>query len=51
MLDHQLLRALKSAATLIEKTRDADVSDLTDDEFGQVDDLLTTIIEAFRVTI
>jgi hypothetical protein len=26
--------ALKAAATLIEKTKDVDVSDLTDDEFA-----------------
>jgi hypothetical protein len=50
VLDHQLLPALRSAATLIEKTRDADVSDLTDDEFSQVDELLTTIIgHAIRI--
>jgi hypothetical protein len=50
VLRHDLLRGLKAAATLIEKTKDVDVSDLTDDEFAQVDDLLTQIIgDAIRI--
>ncbi|MFF5293035.1 hypothetical protein [Paractinoplanes globisporus] len=44
MLSHDLLRGLKPAATLIEKTKDVDVANLTDEEFAQVDDTLTQII-------
>jgi len=50
VLSHDLLRSLKAAATLIDKTKDVDVSDLTDDEFTQVDELLTQIIgDAIRI--
>jgi hypothetical protein len=50
VLSHGLLRSLKSAATLIDKTKDVDVSDFTDDEFTQVDELLTQIIgDAIRI--
>jgi len=49
-LSHDLLRGLKAAATLMEKTKDVDVSDLTDREFTQVDEVLTQIIgDAIRI--
>jgi hypothetical protein len=44
VLTHDLLRGLRAAATLIDKTKDVDVSNLTEDEFAQVDDVLTQII-------
>jgi hypothetical protein len=50
VLSHDLLRGLRAAATLIEKTRDVDVSDLTDDEHIAVDAVLTRIIQdAIRI--
>jgi hypothetical protein len=50
VLSHDLLRGLKAAATLIEKTKDVDVSNLSDQEFAQVDELLTGIIgDAIRI--
>jgi hypothetical protein len=50
VLSHDLLRGLKAAATLIEKTKDVDASELTDDEFTKVDELLTQIIgDAIRI--
>ena len=50
VLRHDLLRGLRAAATLIEKTRDVDVSDLTDDEHTEVDAVLTRIIQdAIRI--
>ena len=50
MLRHDLLRGLRAAATLIEKTRDVEVSDLTDDEYTEVDAVLTRIIQdAIRI--
>jgi hypothetical protein len=44
VLSHDLLRGLRAAATLIDKTKDVDVSNLTDDEFAEVDNVLTEII-------
>ena len=50
VLSHDLLRGLRAAAKLIEKTKDVDVSNLTDDEFGEVDKVLTEIIgNAIRI--
>ncbi|MFI5893784.1 hypothetical protein ACIA5D_27155 [Actinoplanes sp. NPDC051513] len=50
MLSHDLLRGLRAAATLIEKTKDVDVSSLSDDEFAQVDEVLSQIIgNAIRI--
>jgi hypothetical protein len=50
VLSHELLRSLRAAATLIGKTRDVEVSDLTDDEQVKVDNLLTQIIgDAIRI--
>jgi hypothetical protein len=50
MLDHAMLRNLRSAATLIARARESDVSDLADDEHTTVDDVLTQIIQdAIRV--
>jgi hypothetical protein len=50
VLRHDLLRSLRAAATLIEKTRDVDVSGLTDDEYFEVDAVLTQIIQnAIRI--
>jgi hypothetical protein len=50
VLSHDLLRGLKAAATLINKTKDVDVSNLSDDEWAQADELLTEIIgDAIRI--
>jgi hypothetical protein len=50
VLSHDLLRGLKSAATLIAKTKDVDVTNLTDDEHAEVDEVLTQIIgDAIRI--
>jgi hypothetical protein len=50
VLRHDLLRSLRAAATLIEKTREVDVSGLTDDEYSEVDAVLTQIIQnAIRI--
>jgi hypothetical protein len=50
VLSHHLLRGLRAAATLIEKTKDVDVSDVTDDEHIEVDAVLTRIIQdAIRI--
>lgn len=50
MLSHELVRGLRAAAKLIEKMRDVDVSDLTDDEHIAIDAVLTTIIQdAIRI--
>jgi len=50
VLSHELVRGVRAAAKLIEKMRDVDVSDLTDDEHIAVDAVLTTIIQdAIRI--
>ncbi|HEX5204763.1 hypothetical protein ACFQS1_06265 [Paractinoplanes rhizophilus] len=50
MLDHQMLRNLRSAAGLIARARKVDVSDLTDDEHAEVDEVLTQLIgDAMRI--
>ena len=50
VLRHELLRGLRAAAKLIEKTREVDASDLTDDEHAEVDEVLTRIIQdAIRI--
>ena len=49
-LPHDLLRSLRAAAKLVEKARDFDVSDLTDDEHTEVDAVLSQIIgDAIRI--
>jgi hypothetical protein len=50
VLDHQLLRNLRAAATFLANAKDVDVSTLTDDEHTTVDDLLSQIIgDAIRI--
>lgn len=50
MLDHQMLRNLRSAASLLASARDTDVSDLTDEEHAKVDEVLSQIIgDAIRI--
>jgi hypothetical protein len=44
MLDHQMLRNLRSAASLVANAREVDVSNLTDDEHAKVDELLSQIV-------
>jgi len=44
MLDHQMLRKLRSASRLIGKAIAVDVADLADDEHIEVDELLSEII-------
>ena len=44
MLDHQVLRNLRSAASLVASAREADVSDLTDEEHTKVDEILSQLI-------
>jgi hypothetical protein len=50
VLDHALLRNLRAAAKLIAGAKEADVSDLREDEHTTVDDVLTQIIQdAIRI--
>jgi hypothetical protein len=50
VLDHAMLRNLRGSARLIAGAKEADVSDLADDEHATIDEVLTQIIQdAIRI--
>ena len=50
MLDHELLRGLRSAARVVAALREVDVANLPENQYTEVDERLTQIIsDAIRI--